>query len=318
MMQDATPGLIADIGGTNARFSLVLPGVDEAQHSLTLPCADYPSLEAAAKAYLAAAAPAQAPRKGAFAIACPVLSDEVSFTNRDWTFSISALQKALELDHLDVVNDFTAVALAVPYLTDGDKVAIGGGEPAFGAPIAILGPGTGLGVGVLVAGKEGWHAIPTEGGHVTLSAATEREAAIIGRLRPQFGHVSAERLLSGPGLVNLYQAIAQLDGVSPSEPAPHEVAKRAKEGDAVAKETLDCFFAMLGSFAGNLALSTGARGGVVIAGGVLQHLLEDFTRSSFRQRFEDKGRFKGYLQGIPVHVVTHPYPAFVGLRGLVS
>jgi glucokinase len=288
MMQDATPGLIADIGGTNARFSLVLPGVDEAQHSLTLPCADYPSLEAAAKAYLAAAAPAQAPRKGAFAIACPVLSDEVSFTNRDWTFSISALQKALELDHLDV------------------------------APIAILGPGTGLGVGVLVAGKEGWHAIPTEGGHVTLSAATEREAAIIGRLRPQFGHVSAERLLSGPGLVNLYQAIAQLDGVSPSEPAPHEVAKRAKEGDAVAKETLDCFFAMLGSFAGNLALSTGARGGVVIAGGVLQHLLEDFTRSSFRQRFEDKGRFKGYLQGIPVHVVTHPYPAFVGLRGLVS
>ncbi|MTJ81878.1 MAG: glucokinase [Telmatospirillum sp.] len=309
-------GLIADIGGTNARFSLVRSGTDAPLRSATLPCADFTGPAEAARAFLAGAE--TRPRKGAFAIACPVLGDEVSFTNLSWRFSIEELRRSLTLDRLTVVNDFTAVALSVPLLGEEDRLAVGSGRASPEAPIAILGPGTGLGVGALIPSGGGWIPIATEGGHVTMAAATEREARVLGWLRDRIGHVSAERVLSGPGLVNLHRAIGSLEGRPPADIAPKDVAALAADGDKVAAEAQAMFFSMLGTFAGNLALSSGARGGVIIAGGVIAHMLDAFLASGFRHRFEDKGRFRSYLEQIPVHLVTHPYPAFVGLKGLVA
>lgn len=312
------PRLIADIGGTNARFSLVFPGQSEPQKTLVLACDDYKGLAEAATTYLEQTAPPVPPVLGAFAVASPVLGDRVELTNRDWTFSIADLRNRLGFERLEVVNDFIAVALSVPLLGDSDKVAVGGGSPAFGAPIAVLGPGTGLGVAALLPTDTGWHPIPTEGGHVTMPAADEREARVLDWLRSRHGHVSAERVLSGPGLANLHSALAALSGAPAAALSPHELTERAQAGDPLAGKALSMFFSMLGTVAGNLALTLGARGGLLIAGGIVPHLLEPFLASDFRHRFEDKGRFRSYLEAIPVHVITHPYPAFVGLAGIVA
>jgi glucokinase len=311
-------GLIADIGGTNARFALVPEGATEALFPLVLPCCDYAGPAEAAKAYLARIAPEQRPRRAAFAIASPVIADRVTMTNHVWDFSIRAVGEILEMNSFRVVNDFTAVALAVPLLGDDDKVQVGGGLGDPNAPIAVLGPGTGLGVAALVPVAGSQVAVPTEGGHVTMAAATEREAQILGWLRPRFDHISAERLVSGPGLVNIHCALRGLAGLDEEKVSPVELSHRALAGNPLAVETLDTFFAMLGTVAGNLALSLGALGGVVIAGGIVPQLLPSFLASGFRTRFEDKGRFRAYLRPIPVHVVTHSYPAFVGLAGLVN
>lgn len=318
MQRGGAPGLIADIGGTNARFSLIVPDRPEGQQPLVLSCADYSGLAEATEAYLEKVAPPVRPDHGAFAIASPVQGDEVHLTNRDWRFSISELRQRLGFAQLELVNDFTAVALAVPLLSPEHQVAIGGGTPVFGAPVAVLGPGTGLGVAALIPFETGWQPVATEGGHATMAAATEQEAGVLDRLRRRFGHASAERVLSGPGLVNLYQSLADLSGETAQAAAPHQVTDLAERGDPLAADSLAMFFAMLGTFAGNLALTLGARGGVVIAGGIIPHLLGRFAGSGFRERFEDKGRFRSYLAAIPVHVITHPYPAFVGLRGLLG
>jgi glucokinase len=314
-MTHPAPKLIADIGGTNARFSLLYPGIPEPQRTLVLACDDFPGLAEAATAYLERTAPATHPDQGAFAVASPVLGDRVELTNRDWTFSKAELRERLRLDRLEVVNDFIAVALSVPLLDDAHKVAVGGGVAAFGAPIAVVGPGTGLGVAALLATEGGWHPIPTEGGHSTMPAADEDQARVIDWLRARHGHVSAERVLSGPGMVNIHAALSALSG-APAQPlSPHELTSQAQAGDPLAARALAMFFAMLGSLAGNLALTLGARGGLLIAGGIVPHLLQPLQASQFRHRFEDKGRFRPYLEAIPVHVITHPYPAFVGLAG---
>lgn len=317
-MTQHAPRLIADIGGTNARFSLVYPGSSEPQQTLVLACDDYKGLAEAANAYLEQVAPPVRPLLGAFAVASPVLGDRVELTNRDWVFSIAELRDQLHMDRLEVVNDFIAVALSVPLLAESDKVAIGGGTVAFGAPIAVLGPGTGLGVAALLPTDDGWHPVPTEGGHVTMPAADEREARVLDWLRMRHGHVSAERVLSGPGMVNLYSALAALAGEPAPLLSPHELTSRAQAGEPLANETLAMFLAMLGTVAGNLALTLGARGGLLIGGGIVPHLIPTVLASEFRERFENKGRFRPYLEAIPVHVITHPYPAFVGLAGLVA
>lgn len=312
------PRLIADIGGTNARFALVAPGARQAEQPLLLPCAAFPGPAEAARHYLERVAPAEMPRRAAFAVASPVLGDRVVLTNHVWQFSVTALRDELALDRLDVVNDFIAVALAVPLLEAQDKVAVGDGRADPASPIAVLGPGTGLGVSALVPTGAGWHPIPTEGGHITMPAADEREAKILAWLRARHGHVSAERVLSGPGLVNLHTALCGLCGLPAEAVSPHELTQRAQAGDPLARETLDTFFTMLGTVAGNLALTLGARGGVYIAGGIVPQLLPAFLASDFRRRFDDKGRFRAYVESIPVHVATHPYPAFLGLAGLVA
>lgn len=321
-----TPGtppyaLVADIGGTNARFGLM----DGAglHHSRIYPTAAFPSLEAAAAAYLddcGSTCPVR-PRQGAFCVAGPVTGDEVSLTNvtPPWRFSIDGVRHALGLDRLVVLNDFTAAALSVPRLGPDDVFQVGGGDPVRGAAVAVLGPGSGLGVSGLVPGPAGWIPLASEGGHATLPAADERESAVLARIRAEkgseSGHVSAERALSGPGLVNLYTALCQRAGRAPDKDTPAAVtAAAADASDPLCAEAVDMFCSLLGTVAGNLALILGARGGVYIAGGIVPRLgREALARSPFRTRFEAKGRMSAYLAPVPVYVITHPLPAFLGL-----
>lgn len=317
MIVSPPPGLIADIGGTNARFALVSPG-EEPRHALVLPCAEFPGPVEAAEAYLHRVSPEQRPLRAAIAIAAAVTGDAVDITNNAWKFSITETEQRLELERLTVVNDFTAVALSVPLLQPNQRLKIGGGQEAAGTPIGVLGPGTGLGVSALVPGTTSWHALATEGGHVTMPAVTAREAQVLEWLRGLYDHVSAERLLCGPGLVNLYSALCEIDGSQAAPYTPDVISAKALDGSCpVCVETLNMFFAMLGTVAGNLALTLGSRAGVYVAGGILPRMAEAFAASAFRSRFEAKGRFRDYLEAIPTYLITHPYPAFLGLSGLV-
>jgi glucokinase len=257
-------------------------------------------------------------------VAGPVIGDWLSFTNHPWSFSIMGLTRDLGFDRLQVVNDFEAVALAVPHLGDDDRCQVGSGRPKPEAPIGIIGPGTGLGV-ASVAPVPGvrparWITLPAEGGHVTLPAVTDREAAVVARLRHAGrAHVSAETLICGAGLATLYGALSALDGIAASPVTPEDVTGRALAGgDPVALEAVEMFCAMLGTIAGNLALTIGAHGGVYIAGGIVPKLGRTFAISSFRERFVAKGRMRAYLEPIPTFVITREFPAFLGLAQLFA
>ncbi|MFN4088222.1 MAG: glucokinase [Alphaproteobacteria bacterium] len=314
-----TPALIADIGGTNARFARVGPD-GRPMHALTLRAEDHAGLAEAAEAYLRSVPEAPPPRRAAFAVASPVTGDRITLTNRDWTFSRDDLQRRLGVERLEVINDFTAIALALPRLAPDALRPVGGGPAAGapGAPLAVLGPGTGLGVSGLIPVSGRWIAIAAEGGHATMAAADERESEILRRLRARYGHVSAERVLSGPGLTNLYESLAQIEGVRADPLEPEDITRRAATGDRLCGTAVETLCRMLGTVAANLALTLGARGGVYLAGGVVPRLGEMFVRSGFRARFEDKGRFRDYLAAIPVHIVLDPVPAFVGLGALLE
>jgi len=316
------PSLIADVGATNARFALLGPN-GELQRIRVLVCEDFASIEAAIAAYLG-----EEPRPtdvqriaaAALSVAAPVTDDQVTLTNHPWSFSISQLRRDLAVDRLIVVNDFTAVAAATPYLKADECSQVGGGTAAARATIGVLGPGSGLGVGGLVP-KEvaGWLPLAGEGGHATLPPATARESTVIDHMRRRFDHVSAERVLSGPGLVNLYNTLAEIDGVPAASYTSAQITDpRIGERDPRCREAVDMFCAMLGTIAGNLALTLGARGGIFIAGGIVPKLGNVFLASSFRERFEDKGRMRPYVARIATYVITHPFPAFLGLAALLA
>lgn len=314
----ASPILVADIGGTNARFGLIDGRV--VREVRILRCAEHPSLEAAASAYLAAVGLARPgiagrPRRGAFAVAGPVTGDHVALTNLVWQFSIRHVRDTLGLEGLAVINDFTAVALSVPRLDAEDRRQVGDGAPEAGGVVAVLGPGSGLGVSGLIPGAGGrWSALSGEGGHVTMAPISDRESAVLGQLRKSFDHVSAERVLSGPGLVNLFTALSILDGRDPAPLTAAQITESALAGtNPYCVEAVEMFCAMLGTVAGNLALTLGARGGVYIAGGVVPKLGPLFTHSRFRKRFLEKGRMRDFLAPVPTYVVTHELPAFLGL-----
>ena len=306
------PTLVADIGGTNARFGLIDDtGIRDTR---VFRSADFPSLAAAAQTYLMATQPNPRPTRGAFAIAGPVTGDQVVMTNRGWSFSVSEVRDALGLERLVAVNDFTAVALSVPRLTPADRRQVGEGEPAPDAVVGVIGPGSGLGVSGLVPGANGWSALAAEGGHATMAPISDRESAVLGQLRKAHDHVSAERVLSGPGLVNLYTALCIIDNREPETLTPAQVHDSALAGtNPHCVEAVEMFCAMLGTMAGNLALTLGARGGVYIAGGIVPKLGTLFTHSRFRKRFMEKGRMRDYLEPIPTYVITHELPAFLGL-----
>jgi len=312
------PGLIGDIGGTNTRLALV-----EADGALarvrTLATEDHASLSEAIDAYLAVEAPPVKPARAVLAVAAPITGDRVTLTNHPWTFSIDAMRQHFGFDRLEVINDFTANALAVPHLTDGDRVQVGGGAPVTGGAVGVLGPGSGLGVSILVPGEAGAVTLQGEGGHVTMAAADDREAAVLGLMRARFDHVSAERVLSGPGLINLYNALCELSG-RPAAPltAAQITEPRIEDEEPLAREATAMFCAMLGTVAGNLALTIGARGGIYIAGGIVPKLGEGFAQSAFRARFEAKGRFHGYMAAIPTYVITHHEPALLGAAKLLQ
>ena len=309
----AAPCLVADVGGTNVRFALLHDG-KTAENAASLVCADYPDLAAAVRVYFTEAAPSARPTRAAIAVACPITGDHVELTNNGWAFSIAGLQAELALTSLSVMNDFSAQALAVPELGESDVLKIGGGAPAKGSPMAMIGPGTGLGVSGLIPSGQSWIALATEGGHATLAVRDAREREVAAELGKRFDHVSFERVVSGPGLVNLHDAMAAIDGASRQALTPDQISDAAMNGsDATCVEALDMFCAMLGTAAGNLALTLGSRGGVYIGGGSAPRLERGLAAAKFRARFEDKGRFRSYMKAIPTYVVTRKNPAFLGL-----
>lgn len=310
-------GLVADIGATNARFGLVGEAGAISRERVAA-VSQYASLAEAIEDYLRLEN-GERPVEAALAVAAPVCGDAVTFTNHPWSFSIEGLRARLKLERLRVVNDFVANALAIPHLAESDRVQIGRGAPCAGAPIGIIGPGSGLGVSALIG--EGARATPleAEGGHVTMAPANDEESAVLDLLRARFGHVSAERVLSGPGLVNLYEALCALSGASAPPFAPAQIADPTVwEADPLTREAVLMFCAMLGTVAGNLALTLGARGGVYIAGGIVPKLGDFFARSGFRARFEEKGRFRGYLAQIPTYVILRPMTALLGAAALLK
>jgi len=246
-------------------------------------------------------------------VAAPILDDQVSMINIDWQFAQTELRERLQLNRLNVINDFAAIAFSLPHWQDSELYHLGGGQ---GKPLgtrACVGPGSGLGVASLVHGSDDWHAVAGEGGHVNLAAQNDAEAEIVAMIRDEYGHCSAERALSGPGLVLLYQCIARRAKRKAADLTPEQVTELARQGDPLARETLAVFFRFLGDVAGDLALTTGATGGVFVAGGIVGQLLEEIADSDFRSRFENKGRYQGYMEQIPTAVILDPVPAFRGL-----
>jgi glucokinase len=314
MMSDSKACLLGDIGGTHARFAWQDQPGGALAHVATYLCTQHDSLLAAMQHYLDEHQK-PVPRRCAIGIANPITGDDVRMTNHHWSFSISAIQRQLGLEQLAVINDFTALALSLPALPTQDLRQVGGELEMPRAPKAVIGPGTGLGVsGLLPHGDQGWLPINGEGGHATLAATDDLQAAILAQMRRRFGHVSAERALSGPGLVNLYEAACALAGQPARSLGPAEVIAGANSGaDHCCETALDLFCSFLGSVAGNLALTLGAHGGVYIGGGIAPRLTEHIRRSAFRKRFEDKGRFGDYLAKIPVFIIDAAIsPAFVG------
>ncbi len=310
-----TARLLADIGGTNARFAWqAAPGAPITDVQV-LPGAHYPTLQAAMHAYLDGLGRG-APAAVAIAIANPITGDMVRMTNHDWAFSQSAVKAEFGLRTLRMLNDFTALALALPDLPAAELRQVGGGEAVPGVAMGLVGAGTGLGVsGLLPDGHGGWVPLEGEGGHVTLPATTARERTVMDGLIRRYGHASAERVCCGQGLVDTCAILCEADGVTvqglDSASAVSEAALKA--GHPQALETLNIFCAMLGSVAGNLALTLGARGGVYVGGGIVPRLGAWFDTSQFRERFDNKGRFTRLLQGMPVWVITSAQsPALLG------
>ncbi len=311
------PRLLGDIGGTNARWAWQVAAGAPIEHVAVVACAHSASIADCALSYLRERGLA-APHSAGIGIATAITGDVVRMTNHHWSFSIAELKRQLGVQRCLVINDFTALALSLPALAAADLRALGGGRAVAGAPLALLGPGTGLGVsGVIQSLIQNERGLITplsgEGGHVTLAAADDEEAAVLALLRRRFGHASAERALSGAGLVNLYDAACTLAGAAPRPLAPADVSAAALAGtDPHCSRAVALFTSFLGNVAGNLALTLGARGGVYVGGGIVPRLGDAFNAELFRRRFEDKGRFAGYLRELPVWLITAPTPALVG------
>lgn len=308
--------LLADIGGTNIRLAWQAAAGAPFQDEVELRCSEFPGLSDAVQAYLDKAG-IRAPSQAAFGIATPVTGDAVQMTNSDWQFSQRALSDHFGFQRFLLINDFTALALAVPLLEPRLLRQVGGGSAVEGAAIALLGPGTGLGVSGLVFGPGAQRGTPIagEGGHVTLAAQTRFEFEVLDQLRKRYGHVSAERAISGAGLVDLYHAVRAVEGLSACEVTdPAAVSALAlHKCEAPAVRALELMCAFLGSVAGDLALTLGARGGVYLGGGIVPRLGTWFDSSPFRARFEAKGRFADYLKAIPCWVVdASAAPALLG------
>jgi glucokinase len=307
--------LIGDIGGTNARFALFESG--EISRGRDFACADYPDIASAIETYLHDAGVgkgAARPREAALAVATPLTGDVLQMTNNPWRFSLAETRRRLGLDRLLALNDFTALAMSLTALDPADLEQVGGDAPVAAGPIALLGAGTGLGVSGLIPAAGSYVPLQGEGGHVTLFATNEREHAAITILQRRFQHVSAERILSGPGLANLHEALCMLAGGEPEPLDPEEIARRGLANtDPLCRETLDLFCAFFGGVAGNLALTLGAVGGVYIGGGVIPRWGSFFANSLFRERFAAKGRYADYLSPIPAFVIHAKRPAFLGL-----
>lgn len=309
---------MADIGATHTRCALL----DDKGREVAADVFDnsgFTGVGGVLGVYLDHRRASDRPTRAVLAVAAPIAGDDVQMINIGWRFSQRELKNELGLKRLTVVNDFAAVAWSLPQLKPKDLQQVGGGKSVLRATMATLGPGSGLGVSALVPANDAWAVMTGEGGHIAMAAASREEQDVIAILRERFdGHCSAERVLSGPGLVNLYVALAELAGRGKPTITPADVTHLAKQGEPLARKTLAMFFALLGTVAADLAVTTGARGGVYIAGGIVPRLAAELQTSGFRARFEAKGRYREYVAAIPTYLITAPTPAFLGLRYLLG
>lgn len=303
--------VVVDLGGTNIRFAVCDLESGTLSQLEEFACANFPTLEEILAQYFSTL---QGEVKNlCIGIACPVEGDQVTMTNLSWAFSQKTLKDKFNLNALYVINDYTAISLAVPFLSPEERIQIGGGEAQPEGVKAVFGPGTGLGVAHIIKSADKWISLPGEGGHTSFTVNTREQADILFLLQEQFGHVSAERILSGQGLLNIYQSLCTLAQQKPKFDQPKDVSKAGLDGSCdIARRTMDIFCQVMGSFAGNLALNLNCTGGVYIAGGIVMRFIEFFQSSEFRSFFAEKGRFKTQLSAIPTFLITNTNPGLLG------
>jgi len=318
----AFPRILGDVGGTNVRFAVQETEQHRLERVEKFACQDFPGFSDALLHYQRRVGTHA--RAAAFGIANPVTGPDLAMTNHPWAFSIEQVRRERSLDALLFLNDFTALSLGISSLKPERLLRVGGGDGDPSAPFAILGPGTGLGVSGLYTAEGGSVRIPIsgEGGHVTLAAGSDREAALLSILRRAFGHVSAERVLSGQGLVLLYSAIGALDQAADAGRGvldPAQVLSLAEQAEPTAVATVQQFAQFLASVSGDLALTLGARGGVFLAGGISPRIQSSILAPEFRERFEAKGRFRSYLAQVPIWLIQDSLePALLGASEALS
>jgi glucokinase len=309
--------LLADIGGTNARFAILDRGrIGPIEHAKV---SDYLTAIDAIAAFLTLHPAGEPVGAGILGVAGPIENNRGILTNSRWTIDAADLQRAFGFKVVHLLNDFESLAWSLPALGPSDLFSLGGQRPTAGAPMLVVGAGTGFGSSCLVERGGTAFAIVTEAGHSTLPATSEREERVIDHLRQRFGHVSIERVLSGPGLENLHEALAVVDGVQTPNRDAASITKAALDGTCgISQAALEMFCSLLGAVCGNLALTFGARGGVYIGGGIVPRFPEHLAGSAFRRRFEGKGRFEFYLRDIPTNIIVRPDASFVGLKAFFA
>lgn len=321
--------LVADIGGTNARFGLASSAeypLTSIEHFQVFPCADYDSIQDVVHAYLNVLPESkrEAIKEACVAIAGPTESDLVEVTNLSWEFSKTAVAEEVGLSRFEVINDFSALALSCPYLGGIHKTPVSRSGPLTednqsADRRAVVGPGTGLGVCGLLAGDQRYTALPCEGGHVTVSPVTDEECSLYQLFRSECSHVSAEHFLSGRGIENIYRGLSILRDVEPTATKAEEIGRAALSGTSdLAHDAVATFCNLLGSFVGDTVLTLGARGGVYLGGGILPALKPLLLESDFEKRMRAKGVMSSYVADVPVELVTHPYPALIGASIFLS
>ncbi len=307
------PILIGDIGGTNARFAILVDALAEPKEFPIVQTADFATIDEAIQASILDKT-SIIPRSAVLAVAGPVDGDEIELTNCDWVVRPKVMFDSLGLEDIVVLNDFEAQALAVVALGEEHMVRIGGGQVEAEASRIVLGPGTGLGVAGLVHACHTWIPVPGEGGHMDLGPRSARDFEIFPHLERIEGRISGEQILCGRGLVNLYRAIARTEGVEARYNSPAEITAAALGGsDDVATEAVSLFVVYLGRVAGDLALVFMSRGGVYLTGGIAQKIIPALQVPAFRQAFEDKAPHSAMLRDVPIFVITHPLAALTGL-----
>ncbi|MCJ8313696.1 MAG: glucokinase [Saccharospirillaceae bacterium] len=322
-------GLIADIGGTNARFALapIKPSahalrLDESEivEVMTLNCKKYEHISDAIENYLSQLPEKYTrPTQACLAIACPTEDDWIQMTNHSWAFSVKELKKSLKFKVLNFINDYHALANSILFLGEHDSQKVGGGESIHGKPMVVTGPGTGLGLGSLVFENIHPTTVCTEGGHSSFAPDSKLELEILSYLMDKFGRVSNERLISGQGLENIYEALTFIRNGEATRLTAPEISNQAlDQTDKLCEEALEVFCSVLGTFAGDAALMYGAKGGIYIAGGIIPRFLEYFEKSKFRASFENKARFSEYNSGIPTYVILNDQPGLLGSAAVLN
>jgi glucokinase len=301
--------LIADIGATSSRCAMLAPAASKPQNVRIYRNDNFPQLSNLLADFVDGCE--EKPQMLALAVAAPVHGDDIRMINRDWSFSGASLSSEFGFTNAKIINDFHAVACALPTFDDNSRTEIGRATEYRGGNMAVLGPGSGLGMSAWISNDSGGAAMTGEGGHITVSGRNPQEDEIIAGFRARFGHCSAERVLSGPGLLALHREMHGIEVASPESIS-------GNPGDKACAATMNQFFSFLGSAAADLALITGAFGGLYIAGGIVPACIEQLRQSPFRERFDDKNRYEDYMRRIPTYVITDPVPGLTGLAAMIN